>query len=347
VPITSEFAPSRRAAHPARGRRWLRLALVASVALGAVLAFTGCTDAKSPSTPRVVFDTDADFDDIVALTLLLSEGVRIDGIAVERSGWGLPNRGARHIGQALKAIGHDCIPIIQGGARITEHVPIDLSRFRTLQLQINGAIEAALGDTPACPFSDAEDPIAQFGGSSRDTLIIATGPLTSVARYVSNHPRHVAQLIFMGQTPGTGNALKFPSNNQLDAVAAQRVFASQVPITLVDYAFVAQTALAVDVVSGLAKPERPTAALFSSLVEGIVRIEHGGAGLYLWDVVAASVFLDSDIVETEARADLSIDMTGTGAEYARVIADVGTKDRVPTVARKGAFRAFVLKAMNR
>lgn len=305
----------------------------------------GCSDSNNDKAVQIVFDTDADFDDLVALTLMEAKGVLLTGIAVEQSGWGLPNLGAAHVAKVLRTVGDKCVTIRQGGERISQNAPINFTKFRAFQEGVNADIETGLDDRTACPVAaESEDPIGDMVDPLIDTVIIATGPLTNVARFLENDPA-VSMIIFDGQTPGTEHGLEFPSNNQLDADAAAAVFASGVPILFVDDAFIHQTALAIDVIAAFNTPLSTSATLVTDLVNAVVQGEGGAQGLYIWDAVTAAVYIDeAGIVETSTKGNLSINAEGEGEAYGQTLSSPGKDDRIPTKPVSDAFKNILVDA---
>lgn len=321
----------------------------------------------SSSTP-VVFDTDADFDDLIALALMVQKKVNLVGVSVTPAGWGLPNTAAQHVAQVLKYLGI-CVPIHMGGSRISANPPINFTEFTKFQATIEQAINTGLlavakqdagatvdagNELAACPINGtSDDPIgnivSKLNDQSQKIAIVATGPLTNVARFLKNSPKQTQLIVYDGQTIGEKHGLNGPSNNQMDATAGKQVFASGIRVVMVEDSFIHQTPLAIKIVQDPSYPSTRAANLVKSLVVTVANSEKGEpVRLFMWDAVAAAVYIDyKGMVSTHVPANVSInDDVDAGKGYGEGLSLPGTNHLVTVSVVPGAFEQMLVNALS-
>jgi inosine-uridine nucleoside N-ribohydrolase len=217
--------------------------LLAGITLGM------CLWAQAPR--RVIVDTDAGADDLLAILFLLKrQDVQIEAITVVH-GLAHPVAGAETIARLLAFTQHSAIPIFIGASK-----PLDGSG--EFPPEWRAAADQLLRQLPAPTITPAKDSAVAFlkrrllNGPPVD--ILALGPLTNFALALRDEPRlgrPIREVVWMGGTLNApGNVPTAPSaewNSYLDPLAVERILAtgwklrfigldatSQVPITLTD-----------------------------------------------------------------------------------------------------------------
>jgi len=175
------------------------------------------------STP-IVIDCDPGHDDAIAILFALaSPEVELRGI-VTVAGNQTVDKTTRNALRVLELARRSDVPVVRGA---------DRPRRRTLRTAANVHGESGL-DGPDLPepssVPSADDPAGWLGPG---VVLVATGPLTNVARLVERGVA-IERIVWMGGAISEGNvtpAAEF--NAYVDPEAAAVVFASGVPLTMV------------------------------------------------------------------------------------------------------------------
>ncbi len=181
----------------------------------------------------IVLDCDPGHDDAIALLLgLSSPEVELLGVTTTYGNQTLDKTTANAI-RVLELVGRRDVPVASGADR-------PLARELVVAAHVHG--ESGL-DGPVLPAPgrgpDSDDAVAfiaeRIAGESRPVTLVATGPLTNVARYLDAHGTEgVERIVLMGGAIAEGNftpAAEF--NVWCDPEAAQRVFRSGLDVTMV------------------------------------------------------------------------------------------------------------------
>lgn len=190
----------------------------------------------SDATIRAVIDTDPGIDDAVAILHALSSPVfDILGITTVAGNIGIETT-TRNAGRILALAGRGDIPVIAGAP-----APLSRKGFDTADIHGNDGLGGVRFPEPAVPpLADAVEWLAGLLMREPEGSIdiLALGPLTNIARLVSDYPeaaRRVRRLIAMGgavDEPGNvGPRAEF--NIAADPEAADIVFRAGLETVLV------------------------------------------------------------------------------------------------------------------
>lgn len=165
------------------GKRFSSFAREILITASALTVILPAAAQEHGGPPAVVFDTDVDFDDTVALAVLAEQHLRgsIDLLAVTitNNGAGLPGKAYRHARCLLDSLGLPQIPVADA-TYVLPHAFPDV-----LRATIDFILDASIPDCPAgrlSPSRSASDLLADtLRTAHRPVTLIATGPLTNVA----------------------------------------------------------------------------------------------------------------------------------------------------------------------
>ena len=285
----------------------------------------------SPAARRVVLDCDPGHDDAMAILLAAaSPALELVGITTVAGNQTL-DKVTLNARRVCSVAGITSVPIAAGADRPLRRQPIVAG-------DIHGASgldgvdwqEPAVGLDPR----PAVDLILEAAEAGPLTLI-AVGPLTNVALALERAPgigRSLERISIMGGAIGLGN--RTPSaefNIHVDPEAAEVVFASGVPITLVPLE-VTHLALATDAVlrriDELGSPVAAvSAALMRFFAETYERV-FGMSAPAVHDPCAVAAILDPTLVTTR-HVNVTIDTT-IGPSSGRTVCDIhGVTGRPP------------------
>jgi inosine-uridine nucleoside N-ribohydrolase len=177
-------------------------------------------------TPIVV-DCDPGHDDAIALLLALaSPELELVGVTTTYGNQTL-EKTTQNALRVLELVGRTDVPVAAGAER-------PLMRELVVAAHVHG--ESGL-DGPALPpatTAPASDDVVAFIAERRPVTLVATGPLTNVARYLDAHGAEgIERVVLMGGAIAEGNftpAAEF--NVWCDPEAAQRVFGSGLDVTM-------------------------------------------------------------------------------------------------------------------
>ncbi len=228
---------------------------------------------------RVILDTDigTDVDDALALTLAAaSPELRLEGITTVHADAPLRARIARRL---LKLANRDEVPVV-AGASLPIQIPLPEKfhwnpRLRGHEgLGILSAEELIPSPDPNATADDAARFIIEKAAAHRhEVSLITVGPLTNVARALQLEPRladWIPHLTLMGGLIDTAKSDWPPmleTNLNADPAAAEIVFASRIPLTIVPIEVTTQVYLSSDQRAGMRAWRRPLAHALVSLME--------------------------------------------------------------------------------
>jgi inosine-uridine nucleoside N-ribohydrolase len=156
--------------------------------------------------------------------------------------------------------------------------------------------------------------------SDDKVTIIATGPLTNIAEFITTYPRlkdKIQKIVIMGgaiHVKGNIQALDSKSDNTVaewniyaDPKAAEIVFSSKIPVTLVPLDATNQVPMTEEFYKSLSQQSQPALKLIYQLLKVIV--DNYGMEIfinefYLWDTLSAMICLDPKIAVTEVMSIL-------------------------------------------
>ena len=222
--------------------------------LAGLLTLAACLAAASPipagepdptrETPRrVILDVDPGIDDALAMLFAMrSPELQIEAITVV-SGNVLVDQGVRNALKLVELAGRSEIPVAMGAR-------YPLKRKLITAETIHG--EDGLGNQPLPEPTGAPDPrpavdliIEIVTANPGEITLVPVGPLTNIALAFQKEPGlpgQLAEIILMGGSIAGGNATAAAEANIYnDPEAADIVFRSGAPITMVDLQATAQT----------------------------------------------------------------------------------------------------------
>lgn len=254
------------------------------------------------ATP-IILDCDPGHDDATALLLALaSPEVELLGVTTTYGNQTLEKTTANAL-RVLELAGRVDVPVAAGAER-------PLVRELVVASHVHG--ESGL-DGPVLPPPRArpvpEDAVAFVAGrlraAGRPLTLIATGPLTNVARYLDEHGGEgLERIVLMGGSIAEGNmtpAAEF--NIWCDPEAAQRVLASGLDVTMIGLD-VTHKALLTPALAERLRASGHVGAFVAELNEFFSRFHretYGWEGAPIHDAVAVAHVLRPGLVETRYR----------------------------------------------
>ena len=257
---------------------------------------------------RLILDTDigTDVDDCLALALILgSPEVTLAGVTCVYGDVALR---ARMVRQLLALHGTRGVPVLHGASDTL----LGLRPIYWEGHEGHGLLEEA-ADVPAADDEDAAAFIVRTAREGSGAIhLLAIGPLTNVALALKREPRLVHDLagvtIMGGVVRGPGS-LELPyveHNIRCDPEAAQIVFASGLPITLVPLDVTTRVRIDREGVARIAAAGTPFHAAVADQVARYLRFGRLGY-TFLHDPLAAAIVARPDLVTyTEAHLDLEL-----------------------------------------
>lgn len=148
---------------------------------------TLCERASEP-TP-VIFDTDMDFDDAMALAFLCQEHklgrVDLRAVTIVNNGAGLPGSAIRHARCILDACGlGGAIPVADGSPVGAQAAPPELQFV--VETVLEGALQGCSASTAPADRTAAELIVDTIRSSDEPVVLLTTGPLTNIATALEN-----------------------------------------------------------------------------------------------------------------------------------------------------------------
>ena len=277
------------------------------------------------SRRAVVLDCDTGTDDAGAIMLAaLHPGLDLLGVT---SVWG--NVAVEHAGdnalRVLDLVGRHDVPVLRGAGRPSGEAPDATARARHLppHLPLPATGRTAAGEA-------VEWLVELLRATTSPVTLVATGPLTNVARAVAADPAvvgAVAEVVLVGGGHARSNVTPSAERNVWwDAPAAQRVletrFARLVMVTL--DATLGPRATADDCARWRAL-DTPAGRAAAALVEERLTQYAGPAPLH--DPLAVAYLLDPDVV-TLRPTHVAVETTGS-LTYGRTVMDLDGVDGRP------------------
>ena len=261
---------------------------------------------------KCIIDTDPGADDILALIMALnSPELEILGLTTVEGNARLEHTTANAL-RLLDYMGRTEIPVYEGSS-----TPLEGEFHHAYEVHGEEGLTVRLPDTDLRPADgDAVDFIVETAMSMPGELtLFAVGPLTNVARALTQEPRLKDALkrvyIMGGQGDGSGNVTPYAEFNIWDdPFAANVVFSSGVPVTLLGLDISHQTSIPRDDEAWLAggTPGERLAAQVLANWFVLDEAEHR-ARFSMHDPVTILAALRPDLIETRA-ATLSVETDG-------------------------------------
>jgi len=278
----------------------------------------------------IVLDCDPGHDDAIALLLALaSPEVEILGVTTTYGNQTLEKTTANAL-RVLELVGREDVPVVSGADR-------PLVRERVVAAHVHG--ESGL-DGPALPepsVGPAGSDVAAFlaeraRATRRPVTLVATGPLTNVARYLDAHGADaIERIVLMGGAIAEGNftpAAEF--NIWCDPEAAAAVFASGLDVTMAGLDVTHRALLGPDVEDRLRAAGRVGSfvADLNVFFTRYHRDTYGWDGAPIHDAVAVAHVIRPGLLET-LRRNVEIELESELCRGRTVVDLWNRTDRTP------------------
>jgi xanthine dehydrogenase small subunit len=200
---------------------------------------------SSSSKKRIIIDSDIDIDDWMAILYLLKHpDIEVVGITVVGTGAAHLEPGTRNALKLVQLAGQAELPVAIG---IDKPMAYDHQFPANIRQPVDDLFGIELPDNPNPPLDNALAFLReQLSSSAQKLTILAIGPMTNLGTLLKDSPElaeRIERIHIMGGTidaPGNVNAADSSISNIVsewniycDPVAADTVFRSGVPITLV------------------------------------------------------------------------------------------------------------------
>ena len=294
---------------------------------------------------RAVIDTDPGIDDAVAILFALSSPVfDIVGITTVAGNIGIATT-TRNAGRILALARRTDIPVIAGAA-----APLSRKGFDTADIHGDDGLGGVGFPEPAVP--PLADAVAWLSAlllrePEASIDILALGPMTNIARLVTDHPdaaRRIRRLIAMGgavDEPGNvGPKAEF--NLAADPEAADIVLRSGLPLVLIPLDVTRRVRATRAYTAALRETRTPAAALSADLIDAYFLSTTGGESRPLHDPCVMLYAERPDCFEIET-IDLSVDL-GAAPNGGALVADEETGSPVNVAMKVASDEALDLLA---
>jgi pyrimidine-specific ribonucleoside hydrolase len=319
------------------------------------LLFISCKQSVTATKQvmRLVVDTDAGTDDMMALAFLLSRtDIELEAVTVG-PGLAHANAGATNVRRLLKLAGREDVPVYVGHENPYEGGNYFPEEWRQASDELKGV---------QLPEVETENNITalefmkkRFADGDHKVVVLALGGLTNLSSVLSDsHGKMpgISRLVIMGGAISAPGNVKYGGdstnttaewNFYVDAVAAQKVFSSGIPITLIPLDATSQVAFNRDYISAMkAKSSCPLARVVAELLESTgERLDEGE--VYAWDQLAALSLIDPGVVTTQIQT-LAIRLEAP-EEGRSALADNGAKTNVAYAANAERFREVFVNSL--
>ena len=261
----------------------------------------------------MVLDCDPGHDDAMALLLAIADPA-VDLLAVTTvAGNQTVDKCTINARRVLSLAGVSDIPVARGADR-------PLVRRLRIADDVHGqtGLDGPQFDTelsvPESPSTAHDVLLDVLRNSATPVTIVATGALTNIARLVSEETGNIAEIVWMGGSTERGNAEPAAEFNALvDPEAAEIVFTSGVPLTMVGLNLTHQALATGDVIDRLramGSPASEAAIGWLGFFADTYRALYGFEGPPVHDPCALALVIDPSVVrcvdafvaiETEGR----------------------------------------------
>ncbi len=265
-----------------------------------------------------MIDNDGGSDDIAAFFSMASrEDVTIEAITIAGTGLVHGKQGALNFARLCAMMDMPEVPIAYGqpnligdhGIKFLEH---------THTLTNNLLVGTDVPENPHAKITDSAVDLMKsvLEKSTEKVTILATGPLTNIAQLLQKHSNlshKINKIVIMGgaiNVPGNVQPLIPQSKNTegecniaADPAAAQIVFNSGVPITLVPLDATDQVPLTQEYYDALGTSDDPVFQVIFKSLEAVVKAYNMDLFLKhfkLWDALAAMISVNPGLCKTEA-----------------------------------------------
>jgi inosine-uridine nucleoside N-ribohydrolase len=279
-----------------------------------------------PGARPILLDCDPGHDDAVAILLAAGRRDAVDLRAVTTVGGNAElTKVTLNARRVLTLAGVTDVPVAAGAAG-----PRRGDLITALEVHGESGLDGAELPEPAM----ALDPRAavELMAERGPATVVATGPLTNVAALLERSPQTVQEIVWMGGSTGRGNTRPYAEFNALvDPEAAEIVFSSGVPLTMVGLNLTHQAQATPEVVERLRAVGNPAAQAaigWLSFFADTYRTVYGMAGPPVHDACALALVIDSSVVRS-VDAFVAIETEGRWTRGATVVDLHGRLERAP------------------
>ena len=297
---------------------------------------------------RVIIDTDAGPDDLLALGyLLIHPTIQVEAITIS---YGLADaeRAAINIARIIAAFAKGHIPVYIGHPKPSTGNAVYPRHWRELSNELPGV------SLPRAYIPPEEEHAVSFlqrrlSRASRPVRVLALGSLTNLMNLTRTSAPAIQELVVMGgaiDVPGNVNdteefvspTKKAEWNFFVDPLAASEVFSSDLPITLIPLDATNQVPVKIPFIDQFAKMARcPIGRMTSEVLESVR--PHAEQGVfYAWDPLAAVYLVHPDVVKL-SRFPVTVRAFGPDAGTS-LRADAGSEFSVAMTAYGERFMQY-------
>jgi inosine-uridine nucleoside N-ribohydrolase len=278
-------------------------------------------------TPRpVLLDCDPGHDDAIAILLAAGRPDAIDLRAVTTvAGNAELEKVTLNARQVMTLAGLPDVPVAAGAAG-----PRNGDLMTALDVHGESGLDGAPLPEPVVEL----DPrgAVELMAARGPATVVATGPLTNVAALLEQAPGAIEEIVWMGGSTERGNTRPYAEFNALvDPEAAEVVFASGVPLTMVGLNLTHQAQATADVVErlrALGTPVSEATIGWLSFFADSYREVFGFGGPPVHDPCALALVIDPSIVRCE-HVFVAIETEGRWTRGATVVDLHGRLGREP------------------
>ena len=289
---------------------------------------------------KLLIDTDPGVDDAIAILMALA-APNVEVVGLTSVGGNVPlARSTRNALALLQVTGHGDIPLSKGASR-----PLKGKFKYAPQFHGSGGLSIRLPDpniTPMC--QDAIEFLNnQIAHGPKQIILLALGPLTNIARLLCKYPHSLEQvknIVVMGGAVNVpGNVTPYAEFNiYSDPHAAEIVFSSGLPVTLIDLAACRQ--VSIDRKAALAlRAQSPLGRLGLDLLQRWFMKEPSRQRFEFYDPLAMAVALDPTIA-TVTKLDLDIGLEKN--EWRGVTRETGGPGQISLVENVDSSKFFMV-----
>ena len=282
-----------------------------------------------PTPPPVLLDCDPGHDDAVAILLAAGRPDAIDLRAVTTVGGNAElDKVTLNARRVLTLAGVTDVPVAAGAAG-----PRRGDLITALDVHGQSGLDGADLPEPAV----ALDPrgAVELMVDRGPATVLATGPLTNVAALLEHSPQTVRDIVWMGGSTARGNTRPYAEFNALvDPEAAEVVFTSGKPLTMVGLNLTHQAQATPEVVERLRAVGNPaaTAAIgWLTFFADTYRRVYGMAGPPVHDACAVALMIDPAVLRS-VETFVAIETDGRWTRGATVV-DLHGRLRQPPNAK--------------
>jgi len=319
---------------------------------------TLATDPSSIQTPKpIIFDTDMAHEDMFAALFLLSHpNVDLKAITVSGTGEAHCERGVVNALGLVTLSEHDEIPVTCGRETPLAGDHEFPAEWRQAVDDAYG-VELPKGGEPS-ELNAADLIIDIIKSSDEPVTIVAVGPLTNIAESIQKEPSidgKIKEIFVMGGAVNVDGNVGFSGagidnqyaewNIYIDPVAANIVFNSGIPITLVPLDATKDVPVTTKFYNSLKKDlNTPSANIVYELLTANLNFVSNG-GFQFWDTLTSVTFTDESIATFEEMQLSVVEEEGPESGYTKPD-PTGATIRVATSADRSKFESIFLTILN-